>query len=111
MTTKFVKFGPENEVAAEAYATFVNDWLGNNGFSGMTPFELRYTAGIEAEYGLGTEFAEGKLRRDTNLNLVIAYWGAPFVYGGNVVTPATGEEAMRELGVLVDTPDWYQFPE
>lgn len=103
MATRYAKFAPENEAAAEAFATFQNSALDLVG-QGLTPFEARYAENFNAQC------QAGRIQRDTNLNWVVAYaFDGPFLYAGNTIPAPSGIEAALELAVIVDTPDWFQI--
>ena len=116
MSTKYVKFSPDHETDAEAYAAYQEAWISVNA-PGAANWAGRYPAGLSA-YGPAYDipaFAEGALKRDTNMNLLVPYFAPPFQYnyGSGVVTvqPVPGEKAYRDYGVIVDTPDFFEFPE
>lgn len=103
MSTRFAKWAPENEVAAEAFATFQNAALDLVG-PGLTIFERR------CEENFGPGFPAGGLMRDTNLYWVVAYaFDGPFIYAGDTIPAPDGIEETLTLAVIVDSPDWYLF--
>jgi hypothetical protein len=105
MTTKYVKFAPGNEAAAEAYVTFVEAGLSAIN-PALVPWPRRFPSGLPAPY------TAGGLYRDTNGNHVVAWFGPPFMLNGQTVAALTGDAAARGvIGLLVDTADWVQFPE
>lgn len=101
--TRFAKYAPENETAAEAFATFqdaalalIDPELGS--------FPRRF------EETFGDDFQAGHLYRDTNLNWVVAYaFDGPFELFGEIVPAPEGTADYLTLGVIVDSPDWHQF--
>ena len=102
MTTKFVKFSPENKAAADDYSDFLD-----SGLNGIYPFLVPWANKYEETFS--PDFQAGYLWRDTNLNWVVAWFGPPFKLSNVEVSPLSGDDAARALGVLVDTPDWYDL--
>jgi hypothetical protein len=111
MATRYVKFDPANEAAAYAYSDWLDQYLSTISTALADPsatppayWSLRY------EETMGEGYEQGGLWRDTNYNLVVSYpFDGPFVFAGNTI-PAPPEDAgMRELGVIVDSPDWQTF--
>lgn len=103
MSTRYAKFAPENELAAEAFADFQNTALEATS-PALVAFERRY------DEDLGAEFQAGHIMRDTNLNWVVAYaFDGPFEFGGATIPAPEGVADMLTLAVIVDTPDWYEF--
>jgi len=88
MTTKFVKFPPAAQVAAQAYC----DECTNQQFAA--------TAGMETLWYVP--------REDRNGNWTVALYGPPYQYGMPLVEVAEPAScaALRADAVVVDTPEW-----
>jgi hypothetical protein len=98
--TRYAKFAPENEAAAEAFAAKCDAVLP----PALVSWPRRF------EETMGANFQAGHLFRDTNLNWVVAYpFDGPFTFNGSTIAAPANIASYLALAVIVDTADWYSF--
>lgn len=101
MATRFVKFAPENQTAADALSSYLD----------QDPTLVEYSLAPNWSWHIVPD----KLNIDTNQNWMVAWpYDGPFQINPgegfvNIPKPTDFDAALLSLGVIVDTPDWYDW--
>lgn len=93
MSTRFVKFAPENGDRAETLAAYLDVQL-------ATIDEVLVSWAARDEN-------TNALRQDTNNNWVVAWpYDGPFLYANAIIPKPAEVDPYMEFAVIVDSPDW-----